>query len=170
MPRKWIKIHLVCIFYTWLGLLHILYWIKIHTLGYYEMLPSRPTINIWSWFPISSWVKCYPVWIIDLLISLNNQKHAILLYIVFYWSVTIMLIFTKSVFKWTTKGFLLYLHRFRCYEFTREIMDIRQLENNERIFFIWRSIVANAPLAVTCTVTCSPMPLRNAIKFFSWWR
>ena len=34
MPRKWIKIHLVCISYTWLGLLHIVYWIKIHTIGY----------------------------------------------------------------------------------------------------------------------------------------
>ena len=34
MPRRWIKIHLVCISYTWLALLHTLYWIKIHTLGY----------------------------------------------------------------------------------------------------------------------------------------
>ena len=34
MPRKWIKVHLVCISYTWLGLLHIVYWIKIHTPGY----------------------------------------------------------------------------------------------------------------------------------------
>ena len=33
-PRKWIKVNSACICSTWKGLLHIVYWIKVHTIGY----------------------------------------------------------------------------------------------------------------------------------------